>query len=118
MKELFKDEFESTKVDKEVVASIQKKKEHKLIGKQKAIKGHLLFKFNPKTMELSTNIKYKKTDLFIGSIGDKVSTNTNTSVEIEDGFIYIQALNRKNAIKKLNKIGYQTELKRKELDNE
>lgn len=105
MKELLKT-HEDTKVDKEIVASIQKKKEHKLVAQQRIVKGHLLFKFNPDTKELSTDIKYKKTNVMISDFSDRVITNINTSVEVEDGYIYIQALNKRNAIKKLNKLGY------------
>lgn len=106
MKELTK-EHELNKVDKEIVASIQKKKEHKLIGQQRIVRGHILFKFNSSTLELSNDIKYKKTDLVINDFSNPLKDAFSVKVEVEDGFIYFQALNRKNAIKKLNKIGYK-----------
>lgn len=106
MKELLKDEFESTKVDKEIVASIQKKKEHKLIGSWKAVRGHLLFKFNPETKELSQKIKYKKTDLEIKDFSKVDIENIRTKVEVEEGCVYVQALKADTAIKRLQKMGY------------
>ena len=110
MKELLKDEFESTKVEKEVVASIQKKKEHKLIAQQRIVKGHLLFKFNPQTLELSRDIKYKKTDLVMNNFFDFDLESIRVNVEVENGFEYFQALNVENAIKKLIKQGYKKEM--------
>lgn len=108
MKELFKDEFENGKVDKEIVASIQKKKEHKLIGSWKVVKGHLLFKYNPFTNEISQNIKYKKTDLVMNDFFNFDIESIQTKVEVEKDWIYVQALNTENAIKRLNKMGYNT----------
>lgn len=107
MKELTK-EHELNKVDKEIVASIQKKKEHKLIGQQRIVRGHILFKYNYETKELSSDIKYKKTDLVINDFNNPLKDAFSVKVEVEQGFMYIQALNRKNAIKKLNKLGLET----------
>lgn len=106
MKELFKEEFENSKVDKEIVASMQKKKEHKLIGQQRVVKGHRLFKYNTTTKVLSQNIKYKKTDLIIKDFSNIRISDIKTSVEVEEGYVYVQALKPITAISKLEKMGY------------
>jgi hypothetical protein len=62
-----------------------------------------LWKFNDETKDLSDDIKYKKTDYVLGE-SDK---SLRMSVEVERGYIYFQALNRKNAIKKLKKSGFK-----------
>lgn len=103
MKELLK-EHEQNKVDKEIVASIQKKKEHKLINQQRIVKGHILWKYNTLTKELSKDVKYKKTDLVITDINNVDCDAINIKVELEKDCIYFQALNYKNALKKLNKL--------------
>jgi hypothetical protein len=102
MKELTK-EFSETEV--EIVAEKQQQKVIKLIDRQRKIRGHVLWEYNQKTYVL-IQAKFKKQDFHITSIVPSPSATTvSNKVQVNDNCLYFQALNRKNAIKKLNKVG-------------
>jgi len=101
MKELTK-EFEESEV--EIVAEQQQKKEIKLIGRQRKIRGHILWEFNHKTKELIP-ATYKKQDFNVTSLTPSPSSvSISNKVQINENCLYFQALNRANAIKKLEKV--------------
>ena len=79
----------------EIVIQKEVKKELKLIGSQRKISGLTLWQFNENTKEL-TKARFKESSYVIGG-GIKLSVIT------EENCIYFQALNRKNALKKINK---------------
>ena len=82
---------------------VQKKKnEFHLVGEQKRVKGHTLFCFNEVTREIK--IAPMKQDIVLGLDGVAIYKN---SVTVEKDCIYVQALNEKNARKKLIKMGYK-----------
>ena len=79
----------------------KKQKEYKLIGKQRKVAGHTLFEFNRKTKEI------KPADIHRECVFDAATGNPiyKTKTDVHDGCFYIQALNIKNAEKKLRKLG-------------
>lgn len=98
MKELFKDSFESNRV--EIVEEQQQKKEIKLISQQRKIRGLILWECNQKT-GLIERAKFKKTNVFISSLSQSVESITDTyKVVVNENCVYIQALNFDNATKK------------------
>lgn len=107
MKELTK-EFEESEV--EIVAEKQQQKEIKLIGRQRKIRGHILWEFNQKTKQLQP-ARYRKQDFQIASLEpSKSALAISNKVEVKEHCIYFQALNRKNAEKKLGRIYKQAGL--------
>lgn len=103
MKELLKDSFESNKV--EIVEEEQQKKELKLIGQQRKMPGLTLWEYNEKTKVLE-KAKYKPGSVFISSMSDKIETTKTYILVVNENCVYFQALNQKNAARKLNKLGY------------
>jgi 16S rRNA C1402 (ribose-2'-O) methylase RsmI len=102
MKELTK-EFSETEV--EIVAEKQQQKVIKLIDQQRKIRGLILWQYNQETHEL-TPAKFKKQDFQITSlVPSSAAMAISNKVQVNENCIYFQALNRKNAIKKLNKVG-------------
>ena len=79
----------------------EQRKEYKFIGSQKAQRGHILFSINLKTFEIKPAIITSKSAMNIVS---KKMEHKN-EVKIEPDCYYIQALNKKNVIKKLIKKG-------------
>jgi mannose/fructose/N-acetylgalactosamine-specific phosphotransferase system component IIB len=100
MKELIKD-FKESEV--EIAVEKQQRKEIKLIGRQRKIRGHILWEFNQKTKELIP-ATYKKQDFNVTSLTPSPSAvSISNKVQVNENCLYFQALNRANAIKKLGK---------------
>ena len=88
-------------VDELRMEQVQKKKnEFHLIGQERRIKGHTLFYFNVATKKIK--VAPIKQDIMMGLDG----VIYKNSVTIEKDCIYVQALNEKNARKKLVKMGF------------
>lgn len=105
MKEVTKD-FQENEV--EIVAEQQQKKEIKLIGQQRKIPGHTLFEYNEVTKELIP-AKFRPASVMISySSMEGSQTTTTHTVIINEHCLYVQALNKKNAFKKLTKSGIST----------
>ena len=89
-------------VDELRMEQVQKKKnEFHLIGQERRIKGHTLFCFNVATKKIK--VAPIKQDIMMGLDGVVIYKN---SVTIEKDCIYVQALNEKNARKRLVKMGF------------
>lgn len=98
MKELIQDHKE-TKV--EIVSEQQQKKEIKLIGQQRKVPGLTLWEYNEKTNELKP-AQYKKEDVVLNSLAPTPEALTKINkVIVNENCIYFQALNLRNARKKL-----------------
>jgi hypothetical protein len=83
----------------------QQKKEIKLIGRQRKVRGLTLFEYNEVTKALEI-AKYKKQDYSLESLSlDPSKLKISNKVEVNEHCIYFQALNRKNAERKLIKSG-------------
>lgn len=92
-------EFKESKVD--ITAEKQQKKEIKLIGQQRKIPGLSLWEYNEETKELKP-AQFKKQDFEITSLSQSPeSFNISNKVVVNEHCIYFQALNRKNAERKL-----------------
>lgn len=88
-------------VDELRMEQVQKKKnEFHLIGQERRIKGHTLFCFNVATKKIK--VAPIKQDIMMGLDG----VIYKNSVTIEKDCIYVQALNEKNARKRLVKMGF------------
>lgn len=79
----------------------KKQKEYHLIGKQRKVAGHTLFEFDRQTKEIR-RADIAHTAYIDAGTGKPVYKNR---VDIKQGCFYIQALNVKNAEKKLRKLG-------------
>lgn len=81
----------------DIEISIQKKQEHEytLLGKYKPkIDGYRIFEYNPKTKEIK-EANLKDNDVFV------IGKENKRRIDIEQGMYYIEALNKKNALKRL-----------------
>ena len=82
---------------------VQKKKnEFHLVGQERRIKGHTLFCFNLVKREIK--VAPMNQEIEMGLDGSVIYKN---NVTVEKGCVYVQALNEKNARKKLIKMGYK-----------
>ena len=89
-------------VDELRMEQVQKEKnEFHLIGQERRIKGHTLFCFDVATKKIK--VAPIKQDIMMGLDGVVIYKN---SVTIEKDCIYVQALNEKNARKRLVKMGF------------
>ena len=80
---------------------VQKKKnEFHLIGQERRIKGHTLFCFNEVTRKIK--VAPIKSEVLLELDGSVIYKN---NVTVEKDCVYVQALNEKNARKKLIKMG-------------
>lgn len=79
----------------------KKQKEYKLIGSQRKVAGHTLFEFNKKTKDIKP-ADIKRECIFNAKTGSPVY---KTKTDIHENCVYLQALNIKNAEKKLRKLG-------------
>lgn len=79
----------------------KKQQEYRLIGKQRKVAGHTLFEFDRQTKEIRP-ADVAHTAYIDAGTGRPVYKNR---AEIKQGCFYIQALNAKNAAKKLHKLG-------------
>lgn len=80
---------------------VKKKNEFHLIGSQRRVKGHTLYAFNTVTKEIKVAPVERK--VFFGFNGNMTYKNELT---VEKNCIYLQALNEKNARKRLIRMGY------------
>lgn len=88
----------ATRITTGIELSIKKKKaiEHELIGVIVPHSGHTLWKINKETFEISV-AEYSKTNYTFGS------EENNPRVIIKEGYAYVSALNKQNALKKYKK---------------
>lgn len=79
----------------------KKQKEYHLIGRQRKVSGHTLFEFNRKTKEIRpADISREVRVSYINGYPQYI-----TRTEVHEDCFYLQALNVKNAKKKLVKLG-------------
>ena len=78
----------------------KKKNEFHLIGQERRVKGHTLFCFNEVTKKIK--VAPMNQDIMLGLDGSVIYKN---KVTVEKDCVYVQALNEKNARKKLIKMG-------------
>ena len=90
-------------IDQIRTEQVQKKKnEFHLVGEERRIKGHTLFCFNEVTRKIK--VAPMSQDIMLGLDGSVIYKN---KVTVEKDCVYVQALNEKNARKKLIKMGYR-----------
>ena len=78
----------------------KQQKEYYLIGQQRKVSGHTLFEFNRKTKEIRPADISR--EVVVGMDGNPIY---KTRTDVRQDCFYIQALNVKNAKKKLVKLG-------------
>ena len=84
---------------------IKKQKEYHLVGQTRNTTGHTLFEFNTKTQELKpADVTRSVVYGVFGKFGGG-RNKFETRVDVHQDCIYVQALNKKNAIKQLRKSG-------------
>lgn len=88
----------------EIHQEAEKKQEYKFMGSLKLKTGCILFSFNPDT-NILTEVKIKKTStvMYSGSPKNGLTSNTseNNTANFMSGYVYFQAINLKNAGRKL-----------------
>jgi len=88
------------------VRDTDKKKELILIGNQRNIGGLNLWEINTVTGEIK-QAQYQKVDIVIRNFSDKavlaLSRNINHRVLVHENCVYIQAINKENALKQYRK---------------
>lgn len=100
-------ELDKLKTKDAVVAPKPQKQEHRFLGTVIRRTGLTLFEYNSKSKtvqvaEVNTQHSYRyneKTKHF--------DFSTRTRVQVRDGCMYVQALNLKNAIRKMRKAGFE-----------
>jgi hypothetical protein len=80
---------------------VKKQKEYKMVGKMRKTPGHTLFEFNKKTKEIKPAAINRECRVDFGTGKPIYKTKT----DIHEDCFYVQALNIKNAEKKLRKLG-------------
>lgn len=102
MKELTKD-FKDNEVN--ISEERQEKKSTQLIGKQRKIPGLTTWEYNGKDGSLQ-QAKYKNAYVDCMTVEYmKHKNTTHMTIDAKEGCYYFQALNKKNAVKHLRKIG-------------
>lgn len=91
----------------EVEAKKKQKQEFKLIGQTRFKPGLQLFSFNIKTYELKKAVFVEEKTVLFTDVKNNVQKK---KVRIEKDCVYFQALNMKNAVKKIVKQGLREEL--------
>ncbi len=84
--------------------SKKQQKEYKLVGKIRRVAGHTLFSFNTKTKEIKVADMNRNV-----CIGVDLKPKYLGKILIEKDCIYVQALNKKNAVKILRREGVYEE---------
>lgn len=81
----------------------RKQHEYKLIGKVKKVSGHTMFSYNIQTGEIKVaDVERCDTILFTTK-----KPLVNEKIKVEPNCIYEQALNKKNFVKKLRRMGIE-----------
>ena len=92
----------------EICTEQQQKKVLKLIGQQRKIPGLTLWEFNLSTLSVRPAV-FKKVNVEVSSLNEKVNQTVRSRVEVGENCFYIQALNLKNAVKKIKKLYTQAQ---------
>lgn len=100
-------ELDKLKTKDAVVAPKPQKQEHRFLGTVIRHPGLTLFEYNSKSKtvqvaEVNTQYSYRYNEKT-----KKVGVSTRTRVQVRDGCMYVQALNSKNAIRKVRKAGFE-----------
>lgn len=89
------------KPDTELSVQLKQQKEFKLIGHQGYHNGHKCWEYNTETKEIN-EAEYERTDI-VWSEADSKLKKRNKRVIVKQNCIYVTALNKTNALKKLQK---------------
>lgn len=100
-------ELDKLKTKDAVVAPKPQKQEHRFLGTVIRRPGLTLFEYNSKSKtvqvaEVNTQYSYRYNEKT-----KKVGVSSRIRVQVRDGCMYVQALNLKNAIRKVRKAGFE-----------
>ena len=92
--------FEGSGRKEKTELQIQKKQqiERELVGKIIPHSGHTVWEINPETEEIEKAMYLERNWDFVTDISDLA--DNKTEVLYREGFVYVSALNKKNALKK------------------
>ena len=77
----------------------EEKRQVKFINSERKVPGHIMYEHNPATGEIKP-ATYKEAEIeFTGNL--HTPSRTRLKLVVNDGCDYVQALNKRNAIKKL-----------------
>lgn len=100
-------ELDKLKTKDAVVAPKPQKQEHRFLGTVIRRTGLTLFEYNSKSKtvqvaEVNTQYSYRYNEKT-----KKIGVSSRTRVQVRDGCMCVQALNLKNAIRKVRKAGFE-----------
>lgn len=98
-------ELDKLKTKDAVVAPKPQKQEYRFLGTVIRRTGLMLFEYNSKTVqvaEVNTQHSYRYNEKT-----KKVDVSSRVRVQVRDGCMYVQALNLKNAIRKVRKARFE-----------
>ena len=100
-------ELDKLKTKDAVIAPKPQKQEHRFLGTVIRRTGLTLFEYNSKSKtvqvaEVNTQYSYRYNEKT-----KKIGVSSRTRVQVRDGYMYVQALNLKNAIRKVRKAGFE-----------
>ena len=101
-------ELDKLKTKDAVVAPKPQKQEHRFLGTVIRRPGLTLFEYNSKSKtvqvaEVNTQHSYRYNE----KTKKKIGVSSRIRVQVRDGCMYVQALNLKNAIRKVRKAGFE-----------
>lgn len=86
------------KPETELSVQMKQQKEFKLIGSQKYHNGHKCWEYNTETKEIK-EAEYERTDIEWNKVGEL--KHRSKRVIVKENCIYVTALNKQNALKKI-----------------
>lgn len=101
-------QFDNTDLEEEIEINVEQEQKNNVVflGSRLKTPGHILWEYNLATKELNP-ASYAKTTFTVTTFNRRVNMERllklNNRVDIRQGCVYLQALNRSNAIKKLEK---------------
>lgn len=98
-------EIQNNNQDKiEIVAEAEQRKEIKLLGQRRKIPGLTLFEYNVKTKELKKAEFKKEVHELKALTASNKDYQVRHKIAMNEDCIYLQCLNEKSAVKKINKV--------------
>jgi hypothetical protein len=100
-------ELDKLKTKDAVVAPKPQKQEHRFLGTVIRHPGLTLFEYNSKSKVVQVAEIDAQYSYHYNEKTKKIGVSTRTRVQVRDGCMYVQALNLKNAIRKVRKEGFE-----------
>lgn len=100
-------ELDKFKTKDTIVALKPQKQEHRFLGTMIRRPGLTLFEYDSKSKTVRAADVNTQQFYSYNAKRDKFSVSSKSRVQVRDGCMYVQALNLKNAIRKVRKEGFE-----------